>query len=133
MFKLFSIEEANNLIPQVDSLLGDMQTAVSDILRLRQEIANEKELSIASRNKAQEIAFLVREVQQNKLELDKLGVFIKDVDSGLVDFPSQVGAEVVYLTWEKGQDAITHYHRLNEGKQLSLSPVEIPQSHHFSV
>lgn len=133
MFKLFSIEEANKLIPQVDGLLGDMQTAVSDILRLRQEIANEKELSIASRNKAQEIAFLVREVQQNKLELDKLGVFIKDVDSGLVDFPSQVGAEVVYLTWEKGQDAITHYHRLNEGKQLSLSPLKATRSHHFSV
>ncbi len=133
MFKLFSIEEANKLIPQVDSLLGDMQTAVSDILRLRQEIAEEKELSIASRNKAQEIAFLVREVQQNKLELDKLGVFIKDVDSGLVDFPSQVGAEVVYLTWEKGQNAITHYHRLNEGKQLSLAPIETSHSNHFSI
>ncbi|MCA9835462.1 MAG: DUF2203 domain-containing protein [Trueperaceae bacterium] len=121
MFKLFSIEEANNMIPQVDALMGTMQEDLSDILRLRQEIADASSLSIEARNKAQELHFLVRDVQDIKVQLDNLGVFVKDVNAGLVEIPSQVGAEVVYLTWEKGQDSITHYHRLNEGTHLPLN------------
>ena len=123
MFKLFSLEEANNLIPHIDPLLSTMQTNVDAILRLRKEIAECRPHSVEMRNKTQELNFLVRDVQQSKLELDKLGVFLKDVDTGLVDFPSQVGAEVVYLTWEKGQDSITHYHRLSEGTKLPLEPL----------
>ncbi len=120
MFKLFSIKEANNLIPQVDSLMGTMQENMTDILRLRQEIADAAPFSIEGRNKAQELHFLVRDVQDLKGQLDRMGVFVKDVSSGLVEIPSQVGAEVVYLTWEKGQNSITHYHRLSEGTSLPL-------------
>ena len=120
MYKLFSVEEANNLIPVVDELLGDMQGAIKDTYRLRDDLKGLGGHSVAARNKAQEIAFLLRSVHETKAELDRLGVFLTDVDTGVVDFPSQVGAEVVYLSWEKGQDAITHYHRLNEGSKLPL-------------
>ena len=120
MYKLFSVEEANNLIPVVDELLGDMQGAIKDTYRLRDDLKGLGAHSVAARNKAQEIAFLLRSVHETKAELDRLGVFLTDVDTGVVDFPSQVGAEVVYLSWEKGQDAITHYHRLNEGSKLPL-------------
>lgn len=120
MFKLFSIEEANKLIPQVDALVGTMQEDISDLLRLRQEVSQAKPFSIEARNKTQELHFLLQNIQQLRLELDKLGVFVTDVDTGLVDFPSQLGAEVVCLSWEKGQQSITHYHRLNEGTKLPL-------------
>ncbi len=120
MYKLFSVEEANNLIPVVDELLGDMQGAIKDTYRLRDDLKGLGGHSVAARNKAQEIAFLLRSVHETKAELDRLGIFLTDVDTGVVDFPSQVGAEVVYLSWEKGQDAITHYHRLNEGSKLPL-------------
>ena len=127
MFKLFSLEEANNLIPQVDSLMGSMQENLSEILRLLQKIADAAPLSIEARNKAQELHFLIRDVQDLKAQLDRLGVFVKDLNAGLVEIPSQVGAEVVYLTWEKGQASITHYHRLNEGKSLPLHTANASQ------
>jgi hypothetical protein len=120
MFKLFSLQEANKLIPTVDTLLSDMQNAITDALSLRQELTEVKPYSLEARNKIQEMQFLGRVVNENKAELDKLGVFIQDIDTGKIDFPSQLGAEVVYLTWEKGKDAITHYHRLNEGDSLPL-------------
>lgn len=120
MFKLFSLQEANKLIPTVDTLLSDMQNAINDALRLRQEFTELKANSLEARNLIQEMQFLGRVVNENKAQLDKLGVFIQDIDTGKIDFPSQVGAEVVYLTWEKGKDAITHYHRLNEGTALPL-------------
>jgi hypothetical protein len=120
MFKLFSLQEANKLIPTVDNLLGEMQNAITDALSLRQELTEVKPNSLEAKNKIQEMQFLGRVVNENKAELDKLGVFIQDIDTGKVDFPSQLGAEVVYLTWEKGKDAITHYHRLNEGTSFPL-------------
>jgi hypothetical protein len=120
MFKLFSLQEANKLIPTVDGLLGEMQNAITDALSLRQAFAEIKPNSLEARNMIQEMQFLGRLVNENKAELDKLGVFIQDIDTGKIDFPSQLGAEVVYLTWEKGNDAITHYHRLNEGTVLPL-------------
>lgn len=121
MFKLFKVEEANKLIPVVNEHLVEMQTAVSDTLRLRQEMSQLTASSVDMLNKAQEINFLVRSVQASKSELDKLGVFVQDVDAGIVDFPSQVDGEVVCLSWEKGQETITHYHRLNEGTRLPLT------------
>ncbi len=120
MFKLFSLEEANKLIPTVDTLVGEMQTAITDALSLRQEFTELKANSMEARNLIQEMQFLGRMVNENKAQLDKLGVFIQDIDTGKIDFPSQVGAEVVYLTWQKGSNAITHYHRLNEGTVLPL-------------
>lgn len=120
MFKLFSLQEANKLIPTVETLLSDMQNAINDALSLRQELTEVKSNSLEARNLVQEMQFLGRVVNENKAELDKLGVFIQDIDTGKIDFPSQLGAEVVYLTWEKGNDAITHYHRLNEGTVLPL-------------
>jgi hypothetical protein len=120
MFKLFSLQEANQLIPTVDTLLSDLQNAIADALRLRQEFTELKPNSLEARNLVQEMQFLGRVVNENKAQLDKLGVFIQDVETGKIDFPSQLGAEVVYLTWEKGKDAITHYHRLNEGTALPI-------------
>ncbi len=120
MFKLFSLQEANKLIPRVDTLLSEMQNAITDALSLRQEFTELKANSLEARNLIQEMQFLGRVVNENKAELDKLGVFIQDIDTGKIDFPSQLGAEVVYLTWQKGNQAITHYHRLNEGTPLPL-------------
>lgn len=120
MFKLFSLQEANKLIPTVDTLLSDMQNAIADALRLRQQYTELKPHSLEARNLVQEMQFLGRVVNENKAELDKMGVFIQDIDTGKIDFPSQLGAEVVYLTWQKGNDAITHYHKLNEGTPLPL-------------
>lgn len=112
MYKLFTLEEATQLIPVVDQHLGDMQVAVTDMLRLRQGLQDQEAFSVTARNSVQEISFLLGVIHDSKAELDRLGVHLKDVESGLVDFPSQLGAEVICLTWEKGQDAITHYHRL---------------------
>lgn len=113
------------MIPVVGELLEGMQSSITDTIRLRNDIAALPGNSIDARNKAQEIAFLVRQVHEQKAELDRMGVFLQDIDAGVLDFPSQIGAEVVCLTWEKGQSAITHYHRLNDTAQQPL-PADVP-------
>jgi hypothetical protein len=48
-------------------------------------------------------------------ELTVLGVQVKDLDSGLVDFPSLRDGEEVLLCWQLGEDEIRFWHRAEEG------------------
>jgi len=53
-----------------------------------------------------------------KTSLDRIletGGVIKDLDIGLLDFPSVIGNEEVYLCWKLGEDRIRFYHRQDEG------------------
>ncbi len=122
MYKLFTVQEATELIPFVDHSLREMQDAMRGALEVHESLQKVKPNSIEERNLSEESRFLLRSIQENKAELDRLGVHIKDLECGLVDFPSQLGAEVVYLCWEQGQEAITHYHRLNES-ELERQPL----------
>jgi hypothetical protein len=113
MYRLFTLTEATRLLPVVDEHLGELQGAASDLARLRERSSDVVDASVESANLAREMAFLLDVIHTSKAELDRLGVQVRDVQEGLVDFPSQLGAEVVCLTWERGQDAITHYHPLS--------------------
>ncbi len=113
MYRLFTLTEATRLLPVVDEHLGALQGAAADLARLRERGSAVEAATIEAVNLSRETAFLLEVVHTSKAELDRLGVQIRDVQEGLVDFPSQLGAEVVCLTWEKGQDAITHYHPLS--------------------
>jgi hypothetical protein len=48
-------------------------------------------------------------------ELTSLGVLVKDVDSGLVDFPALRDGEEVLLCWQVGEPEVAHWHGLEEG------------------
>jgi hypothetical protein len=47
--------------------------------------------------------------------LDELGVTLKDLDLGLLDFPSERDGEEVLLCWHVGEDAVSTWHGLEEG------------------
>jgi len=48
-------------------------------------------------------------------KLEELGVVLKDLDLGLLDFPSERDGEEVLLCWQVGEDSVTSWHRLEEG------------------
>jgi hypothetical protein len=53
-----------------------------------------------------------------KSSLDRIletGCIIKDLDVGLLDFPSIIDNEEVYLCWKLGEDRIRYYHKQDEG------------------
>jgi hypothetical protein len=47
--------------------------------------------------------------------LERLGVLVKDLDRGLVDFPALRGGEEVLLCWHLGEDEVAFWHGLEEG------------------
>ena len=48
-------------------------------------------------------------------DLQRLGVLVKDLDRGLVDFPALRGDEEVLLCWQVGEDEIAYWHGVDEG------------------
>ena len=47
--------------------------------------------------------------------LERLGVVVKDLDRGLVDFPALHNGEEVLLCWEVGEDQVAYWHGVDEG------------------
>lgn len=48
-------------------------------------------------------------------EIDSIGVQVKDIDIGLLDFPCEVEGRTVLLCWKMGEKSITHWHGQEEG------------------
>ena len=54
-------------------------------------------------------------VRESIAEIDSIGVQVKDLDSGLLDFPFKLDEEVVLLCWKLGEPAIEHWHTVESG------------------
>lgn len=110
MLKLFSVAEANALIPMVAAVIDDMQSAVRDLNALQGRLQMTSAYSVSGYNLAIEANFLAASLQENQVRLERLGVLLQDIERGIVVFPSLLGAEVVYLCWQPGEDTITYYY-----------------------
>jgi hypothetical protein len=62
-----------------------------------------------------EVARLAGELATALDELEALGILVKDLDTGLVDFPSELDGEPVLLCWRLGEDEIAWYHGRDDG------------------
>ena len=54
-------------------------------------------------------------VTQAAERLERLGVLVKDLDTGLVDFPALHKGDEVLLCWQVGEDEVAHWHGVAEG------------------
>lgn len=62
-----------------------------------------------------ELSTLASSVVECLAELERLGVQVKDIDAGLVDFPSEREGEPVLLCWRVGEDAVSWWHHSETG------------------
>lgn len=117
--KLFTLEEANDLLPTVRPILLKIQAR-------NNRIASFREAALAAANSAQfggggmesgsVYVKSLYELGKLTLELDALGVQLKDYSRGLIDFPSMREGRVVLLCWQLGEgDEIEWWHDLEAG------------------
>ena len=62
-----------------------------------------------------EVARLADELGEALEDLQQLGVLVKDLDAGLVDFPSERDGEPVLLCWLLGEDEVAWFHGYDDG------------------
>ena len=66
-------------------------------------------------NRQTEVDFLMKIIEDSLEAIEDLGAQPKDLDTGLVDFPSIVDGQQVLLCWKLGEDSIRYYHGYEEG------------------
>jgi hypothetical protein len=123
--KTFTLDEAQALLPVLESLLKraiDGKRAADSIEERLQEL-NKKifltgGLMVDVAKVRRQRSSLEQHVQQAKDsldEIDAIGVQVKDLDTGLLDFPCEVNGETVLLCWRMGESRIDFWHTLESG------------------
>jgi hypothetical protein len=64
-----------------------------------------------------EIESHMQRVRESVAEIDSIGVQVKDMEAGLLDFPCRVDDQIVLLCWRMGEPAIEHWHTMESGFQ----------------
>jgi hypothetical protein len=117
--KLFTIEEANELLPLVRRILGGVRSNYAAISSLQQEAklaAAGAERGGGGMAEGARYIMLLNRLAARSQELDTLGVQIKDYARGLIDFPSMKEGRVVLLCWQWGEgDKVTWWHDVDAG------------------
>lgn len=117
--KLFTIQEANALLPNVRIILARIQRAHRKLSRYREEVkkaANVAEQGGGGIEQGVAYASILTELTVRLAELDALGVQLKDFERGLIDFPSLRDGRVVLLCWQLGEgDELEWWHDVDAG------------------
>jgi hypothetical protein len=122
--RVFTPAEANSALAEVRpvaerivALRARMTARVSDQSRLITSIGGNGSGHAASdlRDAQAELEQLAASVGDCLAELDAIGVAVKDLDTGLLDFPALRDGEEIELCWRVGEADVAHWHRVGEG------------------
>ena len=125
--KTFSLDEAQSLLPILESLLrraidakASADAVEAELQMLGQSIFLSGgmlvDVAAAARKRMAQRAS-VQQAQDAVQEIDSIGVQVKDLDKGLLDFPCQLGEQVVLLCWMLGEPRIDFWHTVEAGFQ----------------
>lgn len=120
MSKRFMLREAQSLLPQVERLLQDamrikpeFDEAVAAVQKMKERVhimggmLIDRDAALEIRQRRESSSKLLKQTVEEILEM---GVQIKDIETGLVDFPTRFRGRDVYLCWKLGESDIEYWH-----------------------
>ena len=117
--KLFTVEEANALLPSVRRILAGIQRSRRRLGSFRKSAklaAGGAELGGGGMESGVIYAEILTDFTSEMAELEGLGVQLKDFDRGLIDFPSLRDGRLVLLCWQLGEgDELEWWHDMDAG------------------
>jgi hypothetical protein len=118
--KLFSQEEANELIPRLEILIRRLQMQATSMRTRIQELSH-ADSSVLHRElddviaEYPELRAFTSSMAEAAGEIDTLGCLLKDIDQGLIDFPHEQGDDVIFLCWQFGEPRVVAWHSVESG------------------
>ena len=118
--KLFNTADANQLVPTLEVLIRDLQlqantlrARILEFVRADQRVDSMRlEQIIELHPELRPVTLRMGEIAH---QIEEMGCFLKDIDLGLVDFPSEIGNEVVFLCWQFGEAHVIAWHPVESG------------------
>ncbi len=118
--RLFSEEEANELIPRLEILMRQLQMQATS-LRARIDELSVADPSIMHSAMSEivgrypELRSFAANMADAASQIESFGCILKDMDLGLIDFPYDAGDEVVFLCWQFGESRVVAWHSVDTG------------------
>ena len=110
----YSVDEANALLPGLVPLLERLRDAQRSMAELQGEVT-----TAATGNGGGSAGNDFLEASQAAgrvmAEIDELGIFVRDPEVGLIDFPAERDGEEIFLCWRLGEDAVAWWHPTDSG------------------
>jgi hypothetical protein len=117
--KLFTLTEANGLLPQLELLLTRVEKKrlrceqMHDVFFVRELIAEALPADKEARGldeEAQQLDDLVHEIEEDVELLRRTGCRFRNLERGCIDFPGRYAAREVFFCWVRGEKTIGFYH-----------------------
>lgn len=119
--RYFTVEEARMLVPRLRGLLTALQAEKRELDRELAELRRLAPLAFLNGHGARfqthemRVAELARAIREKVRQIHDLGVEVKDLDMGLVDFPSLRDGREVYLCWKVDEPTVAYWHERDAG------------------
>ncbi len=127
MPRFFTIHQAERLLPEVESTIREAIAAKSGYEQAEEEMQNfsrrimmlggvvvDHTKVLEHRDRRESSALLLKAAME---KIEEIGCLVKDLDIGLIDFPTLLHGEEVYLCWKLGESGIHYWHGVHEGFQ----------------
>lgn len=118
MFSHFTLEQANEMLPLVIKKFQDIVDMKNEVVRIQSDLENNPKYMETFKDyiiKKQELNSAITNFYKSIEELEATGVSIKSIDQGLLDFPSLMFNEEIWLCWKEGETEIKFWHGKDEG------------------
>ena len=115
--RYFTVAEANALLPQLRALLSQINDIRDRVNALQPELQPvlERASSNGGGKPASDVVVDFQRFEQLVGEIGRLGCLLKDLNYGLVDFPSLRDGREVYLCWKLGEPEVSFWHDMDAG------------------
>ncbi len=134
MTRFYDIDEANDQLPEVEGILSALRDQREELIKLRDEALERSESVEAAagdvaRSPGGDIPTdnadirvlrlrmqgVVDRMQAGVARLVELSITLRDIETGLIDFPALVNGRPVWLCWRLGEDRVDWWHELSTG------------------
>jgi hypothetical protein len=125
MTRFFDIDAANEALTEVGPLLATLSDQRSELIRLRDRALAAHSSSSGGgtakddREETQRIRLrmqgIIDQMAAAVARIDALGITLRDIEHGLIDFPALTGGRQVWLCWQLGEEDVEFWHELETG------------------
>jgi hypothetical protein len=115
---LFTVDQANTILPKVKKRFDEILFCKNNVIDIQEELQNLSDSNCSFEKfitKKQELNHAVTSLYSMIQKLEDMGVMIKSVDEGLLDFPSIRYDEEIWLCWKFGENQVKFWHGKEDG------------------
>ena len=115
--RLFTPQDANHLLEKLRPIVADLIQARARLLEMQPELAPvlQKMLGNGGSRLTAELLETFERLRADTRAIEAMGVVLKDMETGLLDFPSVRDGQIVFLCWRFDEPAVAHWHSIDAG------------------